>query len=179
MDADWSTLPILGGGYGPKKKRNSPAWLVVHHSYTDIKGRVKPATWWAGVFDRIHRKDNGWSSIGYHFVISPEGEIARGRWETARGAHSVGFNSQSIGLCLVGNFDISDPPSQQWSTLRALCLDLMRRYGILASNVIGHREANILHYGEMRKTCPGKLVDMSEFREDLAVEAWMHKTGWV
>lgn len=55
-------------------------------------------------------KGNGWSDIGYHFVIRRDGTIERGRHldedhliEPAEvGAHVQGYNSVAIGICLVG-----------------------------------------------------------------------------
>ena len=41
-------------------------------------------------------------AIGYHFVIYPNGAIATGRHLDEIGAHAPGFNSKSIGICLLG-----------------------------------------------------------------------------
>ncbi len=55
-------------------------------------------------------RGRGWSDIGYHFVIRRNGVVERGRpldedhiIEPAEvGAHVAGYNSVSIGICLVG-----------------------------------------------------------------------------
>jgi hypothetical protein len=64
--------------------------------------------------DRWH-KDRGWDGIGYHFVIlngfrsagkynaKDDGIIEVGRPIEKAGAHCKGRNSNSIGVCLIGN----------------------------------------------------------------------------
>ena len=51
---------------------------------------------------RWHTEDNGWSDIGYHFVIELDGDIGVGRPQEKSGAHCKGKNSTSIGVCYVG-----------------------------------------------------------------------------
>ena len=57
--------------------------------------------------DDVHRwhLQNGWVGIGYHFFVRKDGSVYRGRPENAIGAHTVGYNSVSIGICFEGNFD--------------------------------------------------------------------------
>lgn len=45
---------------------------------------------------------NGWSDIGYHYVIYRDGSIHAGRPESMAGAHCTNHNSVSIGVCYVG-----------------------------------------------------------------------------
>ena len=47
-------------------------------------------------------KGNGWQDIGYHFVIRRDGTVEDGRPLVLAGAHTVGQNANSIGVCLVG-----------------------------------------------------------------------------
>tara|TARA_R100000406_G_scaffold16024_2_gene9962 strand:- start:2637 stop:3065 length:429 start_codon:yes stop_codon:yes gene_type:complete len=48
-----------------------------------------------------------WSDIGYHFVIRNDdnGTIERGRPVEKKGAHTLGENSDSIGIAYVGGVD--------------------------------------------------------------------------
>lgn len=45
---------------------------------------------------------SGFSDIGYHYVIGPNGEVRPGRVEAIAGAHCTGHNTRSIGVCYVG-----------------------------------------------------------------------------
>lgn len=62
---------------------------------------------------RWHKEDNGWSGIGYHLFIRKDGTIHRGRPMNTVGAHVYGENSDSIGICFEGNFEIEKMPEAQ------------------------------------------------------------------
>ena len=54
--------------------------------------------------DKWH-KARGWKGIGYHYLITLDGTIEKGRPEAEVGAHTVGHNAHSIGICYVGGVD--------------------------------------------------------------------------
>lgn len=43
-----------------------------------------------------------WSDIGYHLIIDRDGTVAGGRPMERTGAHTLGQNTGSIGVCLIG-----------------------------------------------------------------------------
>ena len=47
-------------------------------------------------------KDRGFRTIGYHYVIYRDGSIHNGRPIEEIGAHCVGHNAHSIGICYIG-----------------------------------------------------------------------------
>lgn len=139
---------------------NNPEYIIVHHSAT-TQGDAE-------TFRRAHMA-KGWRDIGYHYVIgngtySGDGEVETGRTEAEDGAHcsADGMNRKSIGICLVGNFDIDKPTSAQMQALERLCRDIMERHKIPASRVLGHGEVK-----GAATNCPGKNFDMAEFRKRL------------
>lgn len=93
--------------------------------------------------------NNGWSGIGYHFVVRKDGTIERGRPIDKVGAHCSGHNSDTIGICFEGNFQeekMSDVQLKAGQELIAYLLDL---YKLKKSDVVGHRDL-------MATSCPGK-----------------------
>ena len=42
---------------------------------------------------------NGWRDIGYHFYITQEGVVYPCRPVERMGAHALGYNAHSIGIC--------------------------------------------------------------------------------
>ena len=94
---------------------------------------------------------NGWNDIGYHYLITIDGVKHQGRLENITGAHTIGQNSNSIGICLVGHFDNYKPNNQQLETLYNLIQDIFNRYGKLP--IYGHNKY-------ATKTCPGKMFPM-------------------
>jgi hypothetical protein len=131
----------------------------------------------AAIFDQVHRNQNHWDELGYHFVIgngtdSRDGLIEVGsRWRTQKhGAHCKTddnrFNDFGIGICLVGNFDITHPSAAQMASLQKLVSYLAERYDIPTSRILGHREAVATVPAERRGTdCPGRFFDMRLFRQ--------------
>jgi hypothetical protein len=138
--------------------------IILHHSLTKDSGTVS----WQAI-RRYHTIDLAWREIGYHFGVewvqdqwwaNPHVEILFGRMPGTPGAHTVGHNLDSIGICAVGNFDTVSPPQEIWDTTLALVRWLMEVYNLERTDVYGHRDfAN--------KTCPGLKWDMERFREAL------------
>lgn len=93
--------------------------------------------------DRWHRA-RGFKGIGYHYVVGLDGEIMKGRSEDETGAHCIGHNSRSIGVCYVGGLtaDGSKPADtrtpQQHAALLTLLKQLRERYP--SATIHGHRD---------------------------------------
>jgi N-acetylmuramoyl-L-alanine amidase len=120
--------------------------LVVHSSATDGSKDFSAAH-----VDRWHR-EQGWDAIGYHYVIGLTGRVEIGRPETRTGAHAVGFNALSIGICLIGGLDANGRPSAtfttaQYASLERLLLELRSRFP--KAQILGHRDLP-----KVKKDCP-------------------------
>lgn len=95
--------------------------------------------------DAWHKK-RGWSGIGYHYFIPRGGDIETGRDLSRVGAHTIGQNKYSIGVCYAGR---KQPTEYQIFALEKLGKDLHKRFGITSDNWFGHRDFTDL------KDCPG------------------------
>ncbi len=103
----------------------------------------------AAQIDRWH-KQRGWWCIGYHYVVRRDGTIEKGRDERTPGAHTLGMNHCSIGICYEGGLDAEGKPAdtrtpQQKESLLQLLRTLLQRYP--RATIHGHREY-------ARKACP-------------------------
>lgn len=103
---------------------------------------------------RKWHKDKGWHDIGYHFVVTKQGEIQKGRPEYINGAHARGYNRESIGICWVGRNDCNN---DQWWALAEECAEIVEKYNIPLANILGHCELP-----EVIKTCPN--INMTKLR---------------
>lgn len=112
-------------------------------------------------FHRLDRWRARWhpdlTSIGYHYVIGIGGAIETGRHLDEIGAHVVGNNKTSIGLCMVGT-DRFTP--RQWAALSDTVGGLQRLYP--KARLRGHRELSpdqdndgLVEPWEWLKSCPG------------------------
>lgn len=82
--------------------------------------------------------------IGYHFVIYVDGTIHAGRPVTISGAHAKGYNSTSIGTCVIGN---GHPNEKQRIALKQLDRAVRMFFGPIET--LGHCQLP-----GVTKTCP-------------------------
>ena len=114
-------------------------------------------------YDKYHRLHNGWSQIGYNFVIS-NGNSGDGYMESIDGSIEVGrpigidpaavkyFNNGMIAICLTGaNYE--DFTQKQFKSLEKLLKDLIDKYGIKLENIKGHRDYSTKKH-PIYKKCP-------------------------
>lgn len=128
------------------KRTNNPTKIIVHHTGgTDKYPLADTSHHTAEIMESWHLS-KGWDGLGYHFVIHKDGEVWRGRPEHIGGAHTVGHNSTSLGICLSGNFDATLPTKEQEASLKKLLLELTAKYKI--TEIVPHRKyANKTCYG--------------------------------
>lgn len=103
---------------------------------------------------RWHVRGRGWADIGYHWIVGRDGSVRAGRPEGRAGAHVLGRNEATIGVCLVGGFGSSadDPPEAhftgpQLDALFAVIEGIRARHPQVA-RVSGHNE-------HAARACPG------------------------
>lgn len=141
-------------------------YIIVHHS---LVSRDKNPNQFDAI-DGFHKR-KGWGSIGYHYLIEPDGVVKKGRELSEIGAHTSQkeMNYKSVGICLTGNFDDEDPTEEQKKSLRILIKDLQKKFGIPDEKVKLHRD-----YAPY-KSCPGKRIPdniIKYLEEALQVPDW-------
>ena len=121
--------------------------LIIIHCSATPEGKSLSAE--ACRLDHIlHR---GFRDIGYHFYITRDGEIHRGRPLEKVGAHCRNHNSHSIGICYEGGLDADGRTKdtrtlEQRGSLLALLRELKKYFP--KALIVGHRDLNPL------KECP-------------------------
>ena len=122
--------------------------IVLHHAAAH--------TCTAQQIDNWH-KGNGWSGIGYHFFIRKDGSIYRGRPEWVVGAHASGRNSDTIGVCVEGNYEEEKTmPQTQKNSVKEILHYLKGKYP--KARIKGHREVGATG-------CPGKYYPLQEMKD--------------
>lgn len=135
-------------------------YIVIHCSATGPSQDIG-----AREIDLWH-KAKGWRMIGYHLVIRRDGSTETGRPLDSDhilnpnevGAHVEGYNSVSIGLCMVGGVDVNNKPdnnftAEQWATLERIVPLYCKQFP--TAKVVGHRDLN------SKKACPS--FDVAEW----------------
>ncbi len=151
----------------PADRRNPPWQFIVVHNSGTRQGNAR-------VFDYYHRHvrhmQNG---LAYHFVIgngtsTGDGQIEIGdRWRrqiNGGHVHSDYLNNIALGICLVGDFNRSQPSAAQLQSCEELIRYLRQRCGKVGNKymvVKPHREMNPPRWPT---DCPGDAFPYSWFK---------------
>lgn len=109
----------------------------IHHTATsndyapgDVPGLIRAFYWY-------HTHALGWSDIGYNFLIDRWGRIWAGRAggvsRLVRGAHTLGFNATSVGIAVIGNYDLVAPAPAVLKSLARMAAWKLHQAGLNAS----------------------------------------------
>lgn len=130
--------------------------IIIHCSATPEHRNIKAAT-----IDKWHR-DKGWQCIGYHYVIDLDGTIESGRPLSDEGAHTIGHNKNSIGICYIGGCNVTGKKAkdtrtfEQEQAMYKLCCELIAKFP--DAKLSGHNQW-------AKKACPSfNVPDWAKFR---------------
>ena len=99
----------------------------------------------------VCHRHRGFNGAGYHFYIRKNGDIKNTRPLEKPGAHALGYNARSIGICYEGGLDADGKPKdtrtlEQKGALLALLRELRRQFP--KALIVGHHDLNPM------KGCP-------------------------
>ena len=139
--------------------------LVVHHTALKLAGDERSPTERMKALYIYHADKMGWGDIGYHYVIDEKGNIFEGRsgGKNVIGGHLYCGNTATVGIALMGNFEVERPTQNQFRSLKQLLAYLAGEYGLnlngkvrfhgkLSSHIVGHKDAG-------HTKCPGYNLD--------------------
>lgn len=109
--------------------------LIIHHSGFDAQDIGGYAD--VRMIYLVHTQVNGWNDIGYNYLIAPDGTIFQGRdgrgiveRDYVLGAHTCGVNEHTLGICLLGDFEVEIPETAALESLRNLLVWQTEKHGI-------------------------------------------------
>ncbi len=152
-------------------RREDPSYgqvrgVIVHHTAgtNDYSPDQVPSIL-RGIYS-FHVKGRGWNDVGYNFLVDKWGRVWEGRAggldRAVVGAHTLGYNTQTMGISVMGDYSVNSPSDDAVSSVAAIIgwkanihgfsptgqADL---YGRTFPAVIGHRDAN-------NTDCPGNYL---------------------
>jgi hypothetical protein len=162
--------------------------VIVHHSARFYRSTQDDSLEVRRIQDRHIAR--GMNDIGYHFIIATDGLVYEGRYghKWIRGEHATRFNEDSIGVCVLGNYDKPlnrptnsiDKNSPAFQTLNKLCAWLCFEAGLAPDEktpispttknlhsvykntklpvIVGHKEVDSLLDMPGGTTCPGEKL---------------------
>lgn len=163
--------------------KNNPKNIIVHHSVTPRDLAVHQTE---NSIERNHTSRGfpisslGWH-IGYQYVIYGNGEIRQYRRDDDIGAHTkeTGMNFESLGVCLIGDFDKELPSAAQIQTLIKFLREKIAQYSIDPRRIYPHRKFATYKscYGSrLPDDWAAKLINMPTAHE-LDVTKFISKDG--
>lgn len=129
----------------PLPCRRKVSLIVVHCTATRENRR-----YCIRALDRDHRS-RGFEGIGYHFYVTRDGVIYQTRDMECVGAHTAGYNTESVGVCYEGGLTREGSPADTRTPeqKRVLGLLLEHLWTVLGRvRIVGHRDLN------PKKECP-------------------------
>lgn len=136
---------------------NKPQYLIVHHTGgTAANPLADSSNFTFEQCNALHKERFNFISslgyyVGYHYYISKDGTIKQARLDSDEGAHTIGYNLKSIGICLAGNFDATLPTPAQIRALQGLLVSKSKVYNISKERIVPHRAFAV-------KTCYGRKL---------------------
>lgn len=137
----------------------SPKKQIVHHTVTS-NSDPDPAATVRSIY-YYHAVSLGWGDIGYNYLIDQQGRIYEGRYggNGVVGGHALGWNTGTIGISALGNYEQSGITPAMYSAFVELMSwksnqnqidpngsDLLN--GVYKPNYMGHRDS-------YSTACPG------------------------
>ena len=100
---------------GSTYTRNSTKGVFLHHTAgTNNYTKAQAAQQVRGMYV-YHTRTLGWSDLGYNVVVDKYGQIFEGRKggleQNVTGAHSLGFNRESFGVSVMGDYSSRSLPT--------------------------------------------------------------------
>ena len=162
------------GKSAPKiKAQNSAHHLIIHHTATNNSFEDFPAM--VRCIWNFHAFTNGWSDLGYHYLIDPNGVIYEGKagGDNSVGTHFSCANTGTIGIAMLGNYMDSQPSEKMIESLQTLLAMKCKQLSLDPNGksfhastrlnlptISGHREANESTAGTVcaGTKCPGDYL---------------------
>jgi|HubBroStandDraft_6_1064221.scaffolds.fasta_scaffold02059_9 N-acetylmuramoyl-L-alanine amidase len=121
---------------------------IIHHS-------AGPTTQTVLDIDAFHRA-RGYVMIGYTLIIGADGTVYQGRPLEMVPAAAQGFNTISVDICLIGNFQPDDPGYTGMPT--AAQIQSLKDASVYVHQKCPNIERTLGHRDLMSDACPGDLL---------------------
>lgn len=168
------------GARSPKRSASTASsglqLAVVHHTASSNNYSQAQVPGILRSIQSYHMDANGWSDIGYNFLVDRFGGIWEGRaggtGNAVIGAHAAGFNTGSVGVAVLGNYVSTTSSAAAREAVSRVIGYRLQRYGIhpqsrrnitsLGSNTIPagrvvNLPAVVGHQNVGATACPGSL----------------------
>ncbi|MFD9793021.1 peptidoglycan recognition protein [Streptomyces sp. NPDC059070] len=133
---------ITRRGWGADERLREPGYVYtgrvkaafVHHTASGNNYRCSQAASVLRSIYRYHVRSSGWRDIGYNFAVDKCGNIYEGRAggvaKPVLGAHTLGFNTNSMGVAVLGTYTSTNPSAAALDAIAKLTAWKLGMYGV-------------------------------------------------
>lgn len=154
-DPDGTCRPRLAPQLGPGVRR-----VVVHHTQIFSRYPAEDAADLVHNLCESHVEERGFDDLGYHLIVDRYGVVYEGRagglTRPIVGAHAQGFNHGTVGVALMGDFDVDDVPEAARRSLVRVVAWLAELHGFDPAAVSPHVSTG----GVSSRHGEGEVVDL-------------------
>jgi hypothetical protein len=137
--AEAASSIVSRGAWGCPEATSSPSWppayspvkkIVLHHTASQLNPVDPPADLRAIWY--YHARTLGWGDIGYNYLVDQNGRVYEGRFGGANvvAGHTLGFNTGSMGIAMLGDFSGTLPTNATRAALTQLIGEKSFEYGL-------------------------------------------------
>lgn len=144
-----------------------PSHIVVHHSGSNYSSgqnysQVIKSIW------NYHVNTKNWDDIAYNWLIDPNGVIYEGRGDGVMGSHFSCMNSNTTGICVIGDFQSASPSTSAINKLKELLAwettdkninitssSFHNSSSLVLNHIVGHKDGNNSSSSCGATVCPG------------------------
>ncbi len=131
-----------------------------------------------------HTQSQGWSDVGYNFLVDRFGRVWEGRWggiaRPVIGAHTLGFNEEAFAMSAIGNFETASPTTAMLRAYGRLFAWKLSLHGVdpdASVTIDGTRLRTVNGHRDAAATaCPGRnlyaRLGLIRNRADAAQHGW-------
>ncbi len=129
--AQWGADESLRGS---KTLNSSVKAIVIHHTAgTNSYTQATAAAQVRGIY-AYDTKGLGWADIAYNFLVDKWGRVYEGRagsvTQAVRGAHAMGFNTDTMGISAMGNYETASAPAAMVDSMAKVAGWKLSQYGV-------------------------------------------------
>ncbi|XP_020296957.1 peptidoglycan-recognition protein SC2-like [Pseudomyrmex gracilis] len=136
----------------PSLKLIPAPFVIIHHSTGSSCQTRAACVSKVKSFQNYHMDNRQWADIGYNFLVGEDGNVYEGRGWNKKGAHSVPYNSKSIGICIIGDYSNRTPNQAAIQAVQNLIA-----YGV-STNKIKNNYVLYGHRQTWQTACPGNTL---------------------
>ncbi len=142
----------------PKELHIHNTWLPAHKHFDGSNYQKLQYGMW-----RYHTKNLGWSDIGQHLTLAPDGKWILGRDFMKNPSSIRGRNSKGFAIEMIGNFDKGNDKleGKQKESILALSKFMINFFNL------SYEKGIVFHNQYSGKTCPGSSINRKTFIQEV------------